>query len=105
MVGGCAAPAPAVENAPQASRLTVDADWDDVEAAARVAASQAELAILEVEKQDQVITIRLRTIAGEPGEVRAERNGLFREPASERRLLQAMAKRLRQLAGVDVAPL
>jgi hypothetical protein len=117
-LGGCAAPAP-VNSGPEESFLMLVADWDDVEPAAIVAASRAELAIVGTRAGDQEITFQLRTLEGEPGTLRAVRRslaasgpihlsaniGLFRELESERRLLQAMAKRLRQLAGVDYAPL
>lgn len=97
------------------------ADWADVEAAVLVGASAAEMAVLGDEAGEGERAFRLLTIRDESAELRARtaapeserpvpielsaRVGHFGDPERERVLLEAVARRLRDLAGVDYRPL
>lgn len=108
---GCARTRPA-EPGPRLVR----GDWDDALPAARVAASAAEMAILQVaapaefEVRLELIAIgdaagsaTIRRIDGSTLEVTC-RVGRFGDSRREDRFLDALERRLAQLAGVDFAP-
>jgi hypothetical protein len=98
----------------------VTGDWDDVYASALVSAPEIDAAILGRSREEGRTTIRLITISEKPGTLVAERLGppsdrpqpirltvkvgYFGDLESERRLLAAVAERLRELAGVEWAP-
>ncbi|MEX2218169.1 MAG: hypothetical protein WD749_05360 [Phycisphaerales bacterium] len=114
----------ALEPAPGGGTTTVvEADWNDVYAAALIALPQIEAAELAVEAQDSRTVVRFKTIHEREGTLTADRPGPpfppadrphpFRltarigidgEPEREEALLRATAARLRDLAGRDWAP-
>jgi hypothetical protein len=115
-------PAPIVLTGDQ-GQVRLWADWDDLDAALDVALERAELATLGTTRSDGERTWELTTIAGQPGQLTAQRDPLAPRDArgceqltlcatvhSPRgveqagRLLQAMAARLADLAGVESAP-
>ncbi|GMV27689.1 MAG: hypothetical protein AMXMBFR58_37200 [Phycisphaerae bacterium] len=124
-VGGCSVPAPRPEpdrfNPP--TDAVVIGDWDDVESSVRVGASQSEMAILEVKRPDDRTAIfEFLTITDEPASLEVHRDlfpedsgsfrlnlrasvGTFGDAAWQERLIDRVSRRLRQLAGVDVAPI
>ena len=106
-----------------ASVMTVRGDWNDVEAALLVSLQDAETAVLDQRATEVEQVFDLLGVEGEPGTLTATRAasevgnkgpipiriectiGLFGEPQREALLLEAMARRLARLAGVDYAPL
>ncbi len=99
-------------------------DWNDIDAAVLVGASRAEMAIVEAkgkpesDRREYVLTtardepallVVVRERAVESGgvvRVRLEATvGRFGDSARERTLMEAVAARLKELAGVDYAPL
>ncbi|MBX3359210.1 MAG: hypothetical protein KF745_12375 [Phycisphaeraceae bacterium] len=118
---------------PTASTLKVEADWYDLDAALLVTAPSIEAAVEAASEPDTNPRLfSLRTIAGEPAtlEITAEPGpeplpfprapadsippvtmtmrctvGLMGDPAREKKLLEALAARLRELRGRDFAPL
>jgi len=96
-------------------------DWDDIEAAVLAAASEREMALVRADSIDeQTLAYRLRTIGAEPAVLMIRRTGekggrarvqarcavgRFGDPRRERALLDAFARRLRDLAGVRTRPL
>jgi hypothetical protein len=110
-----------MEPAPSGGRTAlVTGDWEDVYAAALVAAPTIESAILHREEDERRLVLTFTTIDDEPGELTAERLsdsldrpgpiritvriGLFGNSAREERLIRAIADRLRGLAGRAWAP-
>lgn len=90
-------------------------DFDDIDAAVRVAATKAEVAVVSSRALSQdAIEYELVTLTGEPGRLRVERRndnlqaecsiGRFGDPERENRLLEALRSRLRDLYGVEWAP-
>ncbi|MBL8990728.1 MAG: hypothetical protein JNJ48_04010 [Phycisphaerae bacterium] len=114
---------------PQASTVSVRADWDDIDAALDVGLLAGECAVVSDDRPRRgvvahAVTFTLRTIQGEPGTVTFRRQaegpadprgpepitgeavlGRYRDADRERRLLAAVARRLEALAGVDWAPI
>lgn len=101
---------------PDGSRAEIPGDWDDVEAAVIIGAERAEMALVSTDDQDpERLAFDLVTVGGEPVRLTAARAGegrialearvgRFGDPARERRLLSAVAARLRALFGRDYAP-
>lgn len=120
---GCAMPDPLpgpVRFQKQATGVATG-DWDDLEAAVIVGASQSEMAIVRLTRpSDREAVFELRTITDEDGrlvatliepegwagriELRA-RIGRFGSLEWERRLIDRVSRRLTDLHGVDVAPI
>lgn len=123
---GCSTPPPLPEPilfmAPVESQVT--GDWNDVETAVRVGASQSEIAIEQtLRPSDDRIVFELRTITDEPARLEVAmlpdpsatsdegrrmtllaRVGRFGNEAWEERLIGRVKVRLEDLRGVDVAP-
>lgn len=100
----------------EASERSVAGDWDDIDAAVEVALESAEVAAVGSQRAPDRVIYELVSIEGRPGQLviaRGEsgrltlsaRIGRFGEPPRERRLLDAVARRLARLRGVDIAPL
>lgn len=97
------------------STAVVRGDWNDLDAALLVAASEAEMAVVSSEGDDSAFSAELTTPrddrvtvwvtrqAADRFEVRV-RAGLFGDPESERRLVGAFSRRLEQLHGREWAP-
>lgn len=127
--GGCAAGAERVE-VPAAVVVPVDvgstrrvsADWDDVYPAVSLMAQQVEMALLDWSPGHRGVAaaseqrFALLTIGDEPAELLARRQdggvielsarvGRFGDARRERALVEAVARRLTDLAGVEVRPL
>lgn len=108
--------------------ITLVADWDDLDAAVEVACTRQQLApIGTTEEEPHRRTYELRSPGDEPAWVFAERQGealpgtdgrippqpitlrarfgRFGDEGREAALVDAVARRMRQLAGVDYAPL
>jgi len=96
-------------------------DWDDVDAAVRSAVTDVEMVVLRrVELAADQRRYELLGVRSTPAWVRLSRLGpaagggarieiraevdRFGEPARARRLREAIARRLRELRGVEVAP-
>lgn len=96
--------------------IDVRADWDDLDAAVDVAQEWAELGLLRAKRGERRSVYTFITVREEPATLIAERvgGGRIRLSASagraggdeeqSARLLRAVARRLGQLEGVDVAP-
>lgn len=107
-------------------------DWNDVEAAALAGVDQAEATVRSVDRSresDGVLIFDLLTVRDRSGELTVERisegrtvhgvehesarlrltgrigSGPLREPDTERRIIDRVARRLEQLRGVEFAPL
>lgn len=114
---GCAARGGAASAEASPATITARGDWDDIEASAIVAASRCEMAVLIImPRDDDRVIVDLVTVRDEPARVVASRRpegmielecrvGRFGDPARERELLRAMARRLGDLAGRNTAPL
>jgi hypothetical protein len=125
---GCRATAPGrivADDFGDQSQLVIMADWDDVEGSVAVALGQAEVASDGLETSEDSYTYRLRSVGAIPGTLwitRAPgappdkpipvtlrcRFGHFRDAADrqrERRVIDRVAARLRDLAGRDYAPI
>jgi hypothetical protein len=120
-LGGCAG----IAKPPEAESpvVVVDADWNDCDAAARIAASRCEMAIVEFRGQrnpptreyelitpgNEAAVLTARWVGeGEPtsGPIHLEASILNApDDPRARRLVGAMRQRLRQLRGVETAPL
>jgi hypothetical protein len=96
----------------------VIADWNDVDAAVEVAVKKAEVALDGPPRRSQGRTVYpLRTVRDEPGELTVERSegdlitvsaklGRFGEDKDrEARLVGAVTRRLKDLRGVEHAPI
>lgn len=121
--GGCESAPPVQASEGGAARVVVWGDWDDVEPAAIVGASEAEMAILNQEEpRPGERLFRLVTVLDQPAVLRAVRQseggaggaepielsaevGRFGDRAQAARLVRATAERLEDLAGVDYRPL
>lgn len=105
-------------------RATLTADWNDLDAAADVAAGRAQLAILRATSPDPCTRrYELTSVRGEPGALTVTRPhpcdtpgesipltieatlGRFGDPPRERTLLNAFTSRLADLHGVEFAPI
>ncbi len=117
--GGCSSssrPAVAADEAGW-SRAECRGDWDDVGPSVEAAVGRIEAAVEDSRlAPDGTRTYALRTLGAEPGLLEARpgpegvielrtRVGRFGDPVRERRLLDAVVRRLAQLRGVDAAPL
>lgn len=99
-------------------------DWNDIDAAVLVGASVAEMAVVEAKgapesdrreyvlttvREEPALLVVVKERGGESGgvaRVRLEATvGRYGERARERALMDAVASRLKDLAGVDYAPL
>lgn len=122
VLGGCAGSVPmgpiARDPAP-ASRRVLDGDWNDVEAAAVVAAAETETVILgRTAPEPGMMVFEIGTIRDEPVEVLARKTGAqagegtgqieltcrygrFGDSVQQERFLDAMKRRLADLRGVD----
>jgi len=104
------------------STLTVQGDWSDVEAAVDVSVTRAEVAVTSTAFEPSRMQFGLVTATDEVGELVVLREdasgngegvpirlevhiGRFGDAPRELRLLEAVAKRLEQLRGRDVAPI
>lgn len=99
------------------ARAGVAGDWGDLDAAVSAAASRSELAVERRESPEEGVRVYvLRSVASRPGRLEAVRAedgsivltasiGRFGDPAAETRLVRDVATRLRQLQGVDSAPI
>ena len=114
---GCSGGGP-VSSTPPAGPSTIEAvgDWDDVGAAATYAVEAGEAAIEDVAVGDARAVFSLRGVGGEPGVLEATRGegdeivascsiGRFGDERRQRRVLEAFARRLGQLHGVEYAPI
>lgn len=100
----------------QFSELVATGDWDDVEAAVIIGAEQAEMALISTEAGEPGrLAFDLVTVGGEPVVLTAlrgdgsaivlqSRAGRFGDHDKERRLMSAVAARLRALHGREFAP-
>jgi len=105
-------------------RATLTADWNDLDAAADVAAQRTELVVLRTTSPDPCTRrYDLLSVSGEPGTLIVTRPhpcdgpgesipltieatiGRFGDPRRERILLNAFTARLADLHGVDFAPI
>lgn len=105
-------------------RAILTADWNDLDAAADVAAGRAQLAILRATSPDPCTRrYELTSVRGEPGALTVTRPhpcdtpgesipltieatlGRFGDPPRERTLLNAFTSRLADLHGVEFAPI
>ncbi len=133
-IGGCRGGLQGVEfrtrDGVSPTEAAAPGDWDDVEAAAIIAAGKVEMAVLMVSPQgDDRIVIDLTTVRDEPARVVVQRArsvsnapgsntggnpdggrlelrcrvGRFGDPGRERALLSAMARRLGELHRRDTA--
>lgn len=123
-IGGCATPpsfSHAVHN-PAYTYIVVKGDWDDVGAALAVGSGKLYLSIIDARQIDEnEIEYDFVDVIDQPGFFTARRNpgpespkpeyielgasiGRFGDEERERELLDAVARRLKDLAGVDVAP-
>jgi hypothetical protein len=121
---GCATPEPipASERFTASTPVKVVGDFDDIESAVRIGASQSEMAILETRRPSATVyEFDLLTITDEPARLRVEQDaevgsgvasltlsasvGRFGNRPWEERLIGRIARRLEALHGVDVAPL
>lgn len=115
-------PIPASERFTASTPVKVVGDFDDIESAVRIGASQSEMAILETHRPSaNVYDFELLTITDEPARLRIEQDpdapagvasltlsasvGRFGNRPWEERLIGRVARRLEALHGVDVAPL
>lgn len=104
------------------SAVTIRGDWSDVEAAVDVSVTRAEVAVTATTFEASRMKFVLVTATDELGELVALREdasgngenvpirleahfGRFGDAPREVRLLEAVAKRLEQLRGRDVAPI
>lgn len=115
---GCTGPRSA-RPAPPAGPTTIEAvgDWNDIGVAAAFGAGAGEAAIEDAQIDETVAIFSLRAVNGEPGVLdvtRAEEGdrvvasctiGRFGDAVRQRRILEAFARRLQQLYGVDYAPI
>ena len=131
---GCSGPAgngPSHEG-PEPARAPVEvvADWNDIDASVLAAVSQSEAAVLSITEESGAKVFKLLYISNEPGTLRVwaadpskiptdklERAapsielrlsatvGYWGHPERERKLERDVEKRLKQLAGVEFAPL
>jgi hypothetical protein len=126
LLGACAQSTEVPTLLPDASRLSTNADADDIDAAVNVAVGRVEMAILQTIRTSpdpRVLRIyELRAVTDEPAVLKVWRTnsdgeagpvslelaasfGRFGNPARERALLEAVRRRLIELRGVDVAPI
>ena len=124
-IGGCATPpsfSHAVHN-PAYTYIVVKGDWDDVGAGLAVGCGKLYLAITDARRiDDDEVEYDFVDVIDQPGFFTARRNpgpdshgpeyielgasiGRFGDEKRERELLDAVARRLGDLAGVDVAPI
>lgn len=124
-VAGCAA-VPIVQNVQDGHSQAVTGDWDDIDAAVRVGVDRNEWAIVRRVRINQwSVGWEVMNVRGEPGWLLIERNhgrpegaegarpeieitarlGRFGLPEQERGLADAIRTRLRQLRGVEAAPI
>lgn len=124
-IGGCATPpsfSHAVHN-PAYTYIVVKGDWNDVGAALAVGGAKLYLAFTDARQIDETeVEYDFVDVIDQPGFFTARRNpgpdsmgpefielgasiGRFGDEKRERELLDAVARRLRDLAGVDVAPI
>lgn len=101
--------------------MLVTGDWNDVEASVLAALSDNEVAILHEELGDTKQKFELLRVTDDAGWIVAMREstadtdririrltakiGYFGDPPRERKLLDSVARRLRQLAGVEYRPI
>ena len=120
VLAGCASSGPGrASQAGAPGETVVIGDWNDVEAAAVVAADENETAIVTQELGEKEQVFELLTILDEPGKLVAQREGegvdkvpirltcsvgLFGNPQREASILRSAAGRLEDLAGVDFRP-
>ncbi len=115
-------PIPGAAPFQEPAEITAVGDWDDVETAVRTGAAQSEMAIERTTSpSDSKYIFELRTITDEPATMEVERLpatgpegerpirlwahvGRFGNRAWEERLIGRTAARLKDLYGVDVAP-
>lgn len=126
LIPGCGGPSPLpdvpVEVADGVSSITVNADWDDVDAAMIIATRRVEAAVTRTTEVSpthrryfvthvsgevgEVNVTRADAMRGEQVDLRATcRIGRLHEPERDRTLLRALAARLAALRGVEFAPL
>jgi hypothetical protein len=124
VIGGCAGSLKPVAfqtaAAESPSRVVTPGDWDDIEAAAIIAAQRAEMAVTATNPGPDETVIELTNVRDEPVRLVARRlvdpaaperhtveltarAGRFGDPGQERALLTAMARRLRELHRRDTA--
>ena len=91
-------------------------DWDDLAAAVSVAVDRVQWAVLSREGSGDAVRWDLMNVRGDPGFLSIERGagdavritarlGRFGDAREEQRLIEAVADRLGELRGVEVAPL
>ena len=123
LAAGCAGPSEVRRVEPfrvePAREMVVIGDWNDVEAAAIAAAGENETAIVGQTMGEREQVFEFQTIMDEPGKLIATREteagdlipirlrcevGSFGNEKREEGILESARKRLRELAGVQVAP-
>lgn len=128
-IGGCSIPRPnvdpvqlanTVEDAGQ-TRVDVVGDWDDVSAALAVGLGKFNLAVVDATFDESLIAFTLVDVLDRPAQLRVSRLNpapgvpestlrvsasftRYRDRERERLLVAAIAQRLAELHGVDIAP-
>ncbi len=95
--------------------IVVEGDWDDLLASVDAIVERHALGVIRREQDESRATIELVDVLGRPIRIEAEavesgirlevRAGRFGDPAMERVLAADLTRRLRQLRGVEVAPI
>jgi hypothetical protein len=113
VAGGCAS---GLEPVGEPGARVVVADWDDVDAAVEVAVKRSEVGLAgPARREEGRVVFPIRTISDEAGELVVTRGegdrvtveasiGRFGDAAWESRVVGAVARRLRELGGVEWAP-
>jgi hypothetical protein len=125
VLSGCAGAGTTGQSGPDGTVLTALGDWNDINAAVDVAASAGEVAVLSANPAEvNPRVFQLQSVENQPGRLTVEagaseaastprpvamtlrcRIGHFGDPEREARVLEALAERLDDLAGVDYHPL
>lgn len=128
-IGGCSLPRPNVDPVQLAnvvedagrSQVDVVGDWDDVSAALAIGLGKLNLAVVDATATDTLVAYTLVDVLDRPAELRVLKldpapgiptNTLrisasftrYRDKERERLLVAAVAQRLAELHGVDIAP-
>ena len=95
--------------------VLVEADWDDIFASVDAVAERHALGVLYQAQDDELATIELLDVLGRPIRIEARHVGAdaeltvsvgrFGDPELERQIQGDLRKRLRQLHGVEFAPI
>ncbi len=98
----------------QATTL-IEADWGDIYASVDAVATRHALGVVRKSQSDNLATIELLDVLGRPIRIEARRAGndaavtvavgRFGDPNLEAQIRRDLAKRLKQLKGVEIAPI